>query len=362
MSNDLERYLIQKATAIGSPIKVTLELTPFCNLDCKMCYIHHSQDEIQAEGGLKPISYWKSMIPEMKKMGILFVALIGGEPFLYPDLQSLYEELYKNGFYTNVTTNATVLSNGIPNWLQKNPPRYVTVSLYGANDKTYELLTGNKKGFSQAISGLEKLLRAGIPVKLNYIVVRENKDDLDLIYQLKDKYHLPILATSYCFPQVRRNRRNAYIRLSPTESAIEELQIMKLDKPDKYPAQIRYLAEENFKENTAMHTDHIYCHAGKSTFWITWQGDMVPCGMMNKIHIKCRPGYLEKNWELLKKVTAESHTSLKCSQCSKREVCQACPAIMEAETGSLNGCPEYVCQITDEMIRLSREMRIEDEI
>lgn len=355
MSNDLERYLIQKATSTSTPIKATLELTPLCNMNCQMCYIHHSYSETKELGGVKSGDYWESLIPEMKELGILFVALIGGEPFAYPGLQSLYEKLYKNGFYINITTNATLLSEKIPEWLKSIPPRYVTVSLYGASDKTYEKVTGNPQGFTQTIKGLERLLQAKIPVKLNYVIVPENKNDLQSVYQIKEKYQLPILATSYCFPQTRRKKKVVYDRLTARECAMEELRIVKLNKPDKYREWICYLAERNYKQNTAKHTEHMYCHAGKSTFWISWQGDMMPCGMIDNISIKTCAGRMKETWEELKRRTAGIRTAYKCAKCENREICSVCPAIMEAETGSMENSPDYLCEITDEMIHLGIE-------
>lgn len=136
MSNDLEEYLISHADQKGVPIKATFEVTPLCNMACHMCYIRHTAAEVREEGGLKHVSFWKGLIPQMKKLGVLFVALIGGEIFTWDGLEELYTELHKSGFYLNFTTNGALLENGIPDWLKEKKPRYVTVSLYGACEET----------------------------------------------------------------------------------------------------------------------------------------------------------------------------------------------------------------------------------
>lgn len=355
MSNNLEHFLVQKASGKGTPIKATLELTPLCNLNCEMCYIRHSMEEVKIQGGLKPVSYWKNLIPEMKKMGILFVALIGGEPFTYPDLQSLYESLLKNGFYVNLTTNATILSNGVPQWLKTAPPRYVTVSLYGASDETYAAVTGNPNGFSQTIAGLENLLREKIPVKLNYIVIPKNKHDLEAVFELKKHYQLPIIASSYCFPRVRTMQIRPLDRLSAQQCAREDLRIRQLNDPEQYNALLRYLASGQFQQSTAKHTTKMYCHAGSSTFWITWQGNMVPCGMMKNISIDTTYRSLEESWQILKNKVSHIRICSECACCDKREICQVCPAIMEAETGHVNGCPDYLCRMIEEEIQFCKD-------
>lgn len=49
-----EKYLNEKAREKGIPYAGIFELTPRCNLDCKMCYVHltpkqMNRDEISAE-------------------------------------------------------------------------------------------------------------------------------------------------------------------------------------------------------------------------------------------------------------------------------------------------------------------------
>lgn len=355
MSNDFERFLIQKATTTRTPIKVSMELTPLCNMDCKMCYVRQTLDEAQRNGGIKPVSYWKNYIPEMQKMGVLFVTLIGGEPFLYPELETLYSSLCQSGFYVNITTNATLLAKGIPEWLMKQPPRYVTVSLYGGSNETYEKVTGNKIGYSQTIQGLENLLKAKIPVKLNYVIVPENENDLKHIFELSEYYQLPLLAASYCFPGVCGKSNSFCNRLTAQECAKKELEILKLKKDDKSLSRIAYLAKEKFQKNTVRHTDHMYCQSGKSTFWINWKGQMMACRMIDSISIEVSHGKLLESWKLLQNCVENAVISPECASCEKREVCSVCPAMMEAETGSIKGHPEYLCQMTDELIRLCRE-------
>lgn len=356
MANDLENYLVKKSAQSGMPIRATLELTPLCNMNCEMCYIRHSAEEVRAQGGIRELNDWESLIPELKDLGVLFVSLIGGEPFLVPYLKELYRSLYKAGFYISLTTNGTLLADGLPDWITSQKPRYVVLSLYGASDETYEKVTGNPKGFTQAMQGLEHLRNAGIPVKLNYMVTPDNRQDLEEVLAISSTYQAPLLATAYCFPPIRKCEGHAIHRLSAKDCAYEEMRILKLQHPEQYEKQIAYLSAEDFQKETQKHTDHFQCYAGKSTFWINWKGEMVPCGMLRSIHLPVQQGNLSANWQMLRQKTAESKTSARCASCEKREVCQVCPAIMEAETGNLNQTPEYMCQITDEKIRLSKRM------
>ena len=39
-SKDFSHFLDARAREKGVPINVQFELTPLCNFDCKMCYVH----------------------------------------------------------------------------------------------------------------------------------------------------------------------------------------------------------------------------------------------------------------------------------------------------------------------------------
>ena len=42
MANPIEQYFCQKATITKTPIGATFELSPLCNMDCRMCYVRMS--------------------------------------------------------------------------------------------------------------------------------------------------------------------------------------------------------------------------------------------------------------------------------------------------------------------------------
>ena len=54
-------YLDMKARKRGIPIRGMFELTPLCNLNCKMCYVHLAKDQL-GERELLTTQEWKSLI------------------------------------------------------------------------------------------------------------------------------------------------------------------------------------------------------------------------------------------------------------------------------------------------------------
>ena len=46
----ISRHLHSRAARAGIPLSGTFELTPCCNLACKMCYVRKPRAEVEAEG------------------------------------------------------------------------------------------------------------------------------------------------------------------------------------------------------------------------------------------------------------------------------------------------------------------------
>ena len=58
--DDFSDYLEDKARVTATPINGQFELTPLCNLNCKMCYVHLQPEQLSQ----KPlgVDQWKSLI------------------------------------------------------------------------------------------------------------------------------------------------------------------------------------------------------------------------------------------------------------------------------------------------------------
>lgn len=82
--NDYRRYeavrkfLNFKAREKGIPISGTFELTPLCNLDCKMCYVHLNKAQMQGAQHLS-VEQWKQLMQQAIDAGMMYARLTGGE-------------------------------------------------------------------------------------------------------------------------------------------------------------------------------------------------------------------------------------------------------------------------------------------
>ena len=65
----LEKMLMARAAQQYRPINGSIELLPLCNMNCRMCYVRLSRQEMDQMGSLHPLEDWMRITEEMQKAG-----------------------------------------------------------------------------------------------------------------------------------------------------------------------------------------------------------------------------------------------------------------------------------------------------
>lgn len=363
VSSPLTEYLYSKASANGVPLSGTFELTPLCNMNCKMCYVRLTKEAQEKVRPLALAEEWIGLAKKAKEEGMLYLLLTGGEPFSHPQFQKIMTELHRMGLIISINSNATMIDENVIEWLKEVPPVRVNVTLYGASDETYERLCGNPKGFTQADKGIRLLRQAGITVRINCSITPYNTEDLPQIIEYARENNLQIQPAAYMFPPVRKDMSLAGTndRLLPEEAAY-------------YTAYAEYLiyGKERFlekSENTPTLTDldddcrevgeGVRCRAGKCSFWITWDGKMLPCGMFPAgAGLNVFKEDFIKAWDSVKEETSKILLPAKCAGCSQKDICRACAAMVYTESGCFDQVPKYRCSMVKAFV--PQRKRIEE--
>lgn len=361
----ISRFLYAKSAHMRHPVSGTFELTPRCNMNCRMCYIRMTEEEMRTRGREITAREWIDMGKQCVDAGLLFLLFTGGEPFLRKDFKEIYTEIAKMGVLPSINSNGTMINKENTIWLSKNCPTRVNVTLYGGSNETYGRLCRNPKGFDQATEGILRLQDAGIPVSLNASFTRDNARDMDAIYEFATRHDLKVRATSYMFPPMRSAKEGAIdadmanVRFSPEEAgemmaralqcklgpeayckAVEAARNGKIEFPD---------VDEDCGRSPE---EQMGCSAGKSAFWITWDGRMTPCGMMNIPEVHPFETGFANAWEKLYHETDKIFLPPACKECTIRESCMVCGAVALAEgEGDTSRKPEYLCRMTEAYLK-----------
>lgn len=349
-------YLHSKGRQLGLPIGGNFELTARCNFNCPMCYVHLKKEDIEAQGKELTAEQWIDLARSAKDRGMIFALLTGGEPFVRKDFFEIYDAMKEMGIMISINTNGSMLSGEIRRKLIENPPFRINVSLYGGCTETYKNMCG-QEAFDTVVENIRAIKEAGIDIRLNLSITQYNQKDLEKIYQISQELGVHVKASSYMYPSIRVNggKYGYGNRLSPFEAARCSVRWDKMRfTDDEFEIRAKNMKEFIAVEEPECPADMdegVGCRAGSSAFWLTWDGRMLPCGMMPyPVAYPLENGF-DAAWDLIKKETSKIRIPSKCTVCPKRPVCPVCAAVCVTETGRFDGVPDYVCEQTDETIR-----------
>lgn len=349
-----ERQLVEKATLQHIPIYGIFELTPLCNLNCRMCFVRLTPEEMQRQGRLRTYDEWMSLAEQMKTAGTLFVLLTGGEPLLHPDFEKIYLALQEMGMILTINTNGTLIDEKWAEFFAANKPRRINITLYGSDRDTYQNLCGNADAFDKTVNAIRMLTKRGVSVKVNGSLTPANCHQKEAIASIAQSLGAACKVDTYMYPGVRERSRpfDQQSRLTPQEAAKHRVELMELTMaPEEFEQtamQMLYIATHTPPGEAV--PGSVRCRAGRSSFTINWQGEMRPCVMMSNLGVPVFELGFEKSWAQVTDQICHVTLSSKCSACTLRGVCNTCAACAILEQGSFDAVPEYMCRYTVETL------------
>lgn len=362
----LSKYLHTKGIALGLPVNGTFELTARCNFNCRMCYVHKNEPgliekELTAD-------QWLQLAREAREHGLMFLLLTGGEPFIRSDFPYLYTELVKMGLLVSINTNASLYNDELRELFRRYPPTRINVTLYGGSEETYRNLCGNAS-YEKVVNNLRLMKQDGHQVRLNVSLTPYNVCDMEKIDAISREIGLQAKAASYMYPPVRNGAQAGYNpgrftaveagRVMAAWNALRDTDEMLQRRAEqirsRQNAGISDICPDDASETAQ---EGVRCRAGRCSFWMTWDGRMLPCGTMDaESQYPLRDGFMEA-WEATRAYTAAIRLPHECTVCPSRDDCAVCASACKSETGRFDGKPEYICA----MMRSAREeiLRIAD--
>lgn len=312
------------------PLYATFELTAKCNFNCKMCYIHLSNEEADSIGRELTNEEWLEIARQAKDMGLLFVTLTGGEVFSRPHFKELYIELSKMGFIITILSNGYLIDEKVMEWLSEYPPCYMRFTLYGSNNEVYERVTGIKDGFDKVSHAIDLVKQANIPLSLSGTIIKENLEDVSNLYKVASEKRLNFSHTIGIVKPVRGADRDislSRIRKSNTLTNLTQ------EEKKKYANGLVNISPHAF----AM------CSNYHCSFNITWNGYITYCSFANGKSLKNYSNFKDA-WQDLLRTEDSIKKPTKCFNCKYEKYCFKCPGILNAECGGVDCVTDDFCQ------------------
>lgn len=185
--------LFEKAYKNRQILYAFFEITYKCNFACKFCYnpVHRKGKEEQRERVPQKespltVEEYAQIFDKLKKGGVLFLTLSGGEPLSHPHFFDILEEAKKRAFCVRVFTNGTLIDANVAKKLKENGLFCAEISIYGSDKDSYEETTGRGEGFEKVINAIRFLKNEGILVYLKCLLTKITEKKMDEIQQIAD--------------------------------------------------------------------------------------------------------------------------------------------------------------------------------
>lgn len=342
---NVKKILTRKCAILGIPVSGIFELTPRCNLRCKMCYVRLSPEEMSPIGRERTAAEWIALAKDARDQGLAFLLLTGGEPTLRQDFCEIYEAIAEMGISVSINTNGSLLSPALRQLWHRLPPAQVNVTLYGTCREDYDALCGNPDAFDHVMDGIDWLLSEGILVHLNATVVPTNQHKWEAMELFARERGLDLRLTAYCFPPTRRDC-SCFERMEPERAG--ELMVKDIFFREGAEGIVKRARDLDTPMPVSCDPDEgqpMQCMAGRSQFWVNWYGTMTPCAMLPNPPVYPWEIGFSAAWEQLRQICADIRLCPECTDCPDRKSCMNCAAVTFSETGEFTGKPEYMCRM-----------------
>jgi pyrroloquinoline quinone biosynthesis protein E len=167
-----------------NPLLLIAELTYKCPLHCPYCSnplnIGDSRynDEISTED-------WVRVFHQAADLGVLQLALTGGEPLVRKDCEELCVAAKEAGLYSSLITAGTPFTRKRAEALREAGLENVQISIQDSDAIQSDRIAGTK-AFTRKIEAAHLARELGFPLTINVVLHRQNLDRIEQIIQLSE--------------------------------------------------------------------------------------------------------------------------------------------------------------------------------
>lgn len=166
----VQRFKKRLKKGVSFPPFLYLSIINSCNLRCRGCWV-----DVAAPRTMLSFDEINRLITQAKRHGNSFFGLLGGEPFMHPDLVRILEA--HPDCYFQVFTNGHFISNEVAARLRRAGNVTPLISVEGSKIVSDER-RGRSGVFDRTLAGLETCVRHRLITGVTTSVCQNNLDDL----------------------------------------------------------------------------------------------------------------------------------------------------------------------------------------
>ncbi len=296
------------------------EITQKCNLRCVHCYIPKQPNRELSLFDLNKI------FNDLTEIGCISLILTGGEVFARNDILDILKIARNYNFAITLLTNGSLIPHGIIAELKDLQLLNIGVTLYGANESTYNKITGHGLIFKKIINTLELLVKEKLPVSLRFMVMKENLHDVDNFLSICKNLDLTPSIDFRIFPKFNGD-------IGPLNHRLEINEIARLIDKGKIEKPMGVVCKP-------------CCYSCR----ISADGEVYPCSTLNislgnVLKRKFKEIWLSDNAYLFRNQALTPNECMGC-QLHKDKKCLNCPGVALLEEKSLERVSQFLCALS----------------
>jgi PqqA peptide cyclase len=165
-----------------SPFTLIAELSYQCPLHCPYC---SNPVDIGAERHRRELRTedWVRTFRQARGLGVLQLALTGGEPMLRRDLVELCAAACEAGLYSSLITAGTLFTPDRAEALKAAGLDHVQISIQSPNAEDNDRIAGNRS-FAKKIAAAHLARELDFPLTINCVLHRQNLDRIEELLDL----------------------------------------------------------------------------------------------------------------------------------------------------------------------------------
>ena len=162
-----------ETSLLSAPLEVHFSVTNACSRRCGHCYM----DSGERDAGEMRAEDFRKAIDLLAEMGVFHIALGGGEALERPDFFELASYVRACGIVPNLTTNGLLMTKETA-----AKCRISARSMSASMARTLREAGQEDDALAGRVRAVDLLLEAGVNVGLNWVVTRQNFDQLTGVF------------------------------------------------------------------------------------------------------------------------------------------------------------------------------------
>lgn len=325
----ISNYFYDLAYKNNTPVSVIIELLTKCNLRCEHCYLPNYKNK-----GMDIIKM-RSLLTELRQLGVVNVSFTGGEILLHDDLFKLIEIARSLHMRVFLLSNGTLLDDDKAERLSKLYISEFSTTIFSLQPDIHDSITKAHGSLERLLKNLQLLKEHNIRVQVKMPIMQSNALCIDEIREYCEQNEFKFFASPIIYSKINGD---------------ESPKCLRVDR-DNLRVAINNIDGLNNRKNKLIHETDVPCGALFYSFSIDSNGDVFPCNSFpykvgNVFENTVRDIWYES--ESLKFIKNIKKSDLKvCTSCDFKIQCERCPGMALLDGKSVFSCDTFAKSIAE---------------